>query len=93
MVNAARHWRTLVDTPVSRALGIKVHSAVFRHRDDTGGAGNVVALQIPEATEAEIGEALHVARASKATHIAITCAEFQRVPYERAMAGEFGRLN
>jgi hypothetical protein len=102
-------WRTALDTPLARLLGIKAHAVVFRHRDDPGGAGRVVGIEIPETPEPLITEALQVARAIKArivivadsaaqaeamaTHIAITCGQHERVPYERAEAGEFGPLS
>jgi hypothetical protein len=102
-------WTTAIDTPLARRLGIKAHAAIFRHRDDPGGAGSVVGVQIPETPEPLIAEALQLARATKArisiiadtaaqaeamaTHIAITCGQHQRVPYERAYARAFGPLS
>jgi hypothetical protein len=108
-MDAARKWRTRLDTPLARRLGIEAHTAVFRHRDDPGGPGKVVSIEIPEVPEPLIAEALQVARAMKArivivadsaaqaeamaTHIAITCSQHRRVAYERAEAGEFGPLS
>ena len=56
-------WRTRLDTPLARRLGIKAHGAVFRHRDDPGGAGRVVGIEIPETPDQLIAEALQLARA------------------------------
>ena len=102
-------WRTHVDTPLARRLGIRAHMVIFAHRDDPGGRGNFVSIEIPETPEPLIAEALQLARAIKArifivadtkvqaeamaTHIAITCGQHERVPYERAEAGEFGPVS
>lgn len=102
-------WYTRLDTPLARRLGIEAHTAVFRHRDDPGGAGCVVAVEIPETPDPLIVEALALARAMKAriivvadseaqvesmaTRMAIACGQHLRVPYERAVAGAFGPLS
>jgi hypothetical protein len=41
-------WRTALDTPLARLLGIEAHTVIFRHRDDPGGPGRVVGIEIPE---------------------------------------------
>lgn len=102
-------WRTLADTAFSRALGLKIHVVTFEHRDDPGGPWRCVAVQVPECDEPLIAEALQLARSMRArivivadtaeqaeamaTRIAITCAQHQRLPYERASAGAFGPLS
>lgn len=89
-------WRTRLDTPLARCLGVVAHTVVFRHRADRGGSRFTVGIQVPEATEQQIREGLELARATKAricvvsdtahqaetmaTRIAITCAQHQRVP-------------
>ena len=100
-------WRTRVDPAYSRRRGVdEVHVAIFEHRDDPGGWGNVVGIQIPETPEPLIGEALRLANARRtrifvladtagqaeamATRIGLCCAHHRRVPYERAAAGGFG---
>lgn len=102
-------WRTRVDTPLARCLGVVAHMVVFRHRDDPGGSGCAVALMVPERTEQQIREGLEVARLRRArilvlgdtarqveamaTRIALCCAQHQRVSYERARSGQFGPLS
>jgi hypothetical protein len=100
-----REWRSRIRTPLARLLGVKAHAVIFRHRDDPGGPGRVVGIEIPEVPARLIAEALELARAMKArifivadtaaqaeamaAHIGITCGQHERVPYERATAGEF----
>src|SRR5262245_40648834 len=60
-------WRTLLDTRLTRRLGVDWHVVVFRHRDDDGDPyGNFVSIEIPETPEPLIAEALHNARVLKA---------------------------
>lgn len=86
-----------------------MHVAVFRHRDDPGGPGNVVAVQVPETPRALFNEALRNARRFRARILIVAdtpeqvsravgrvehrCPHHRRVPYERAAAGEFGPLS
>ena len=100
-------WRTRTDTPLARVLGVEAYTAVFEHRDDRGGAGNVVAIQIPETPSREVAKALQLTRSMRAriviladseeqveataAFVSLTCAQHQRVPIERAAAEEFSR--
>ena len=105
-----KRWRTRLDPAHSRLYGCdELHVAAFEHRDDPGGTGCCVGLQVPEANDQQINIALRVATARRArvlviadtaaqvealaARIALCCAQHRRVPQERAAAGQFGPVH
>jgi hypothetical protein len=69
-------WRTRLDTPLARRLGIEAHTAVFRHRDDPGGPRTRLVEQrlfyhLCHGRHPLIAEALQLARVMKARIVVV----------------------
>jgi hypothetical protein len=98
-------WRTKLDHPAIPP-GQELHAVFLEPIGDQGGACSTIALQVPEATEREVGHAFTTAARFQMRMVIITdtaeqAAEFaklattklpmhRRVAFERAQAGAMG---